>query len=102
MILLQFKRTKDTLENYYNDMTKIEEIQHTPILTGLNPLANLSERPRIEVTVLSLVAGRRSVKEVELPESLEGFRKARKTAKKSLCSCLQTALGDDTLTEAKQ
>jgi hypothetical protein len=83
IILLEFKRTSDTSETYYKDMKKISDTQHTPILTGLNARvkkgpsrATHGERPRMvqmEVEVLSLVAGQRSVNERERLESLKVF-----------------------------
>jgi hypothetical protein len=35
VILLEFKRTSDSGESYFKDMWKVEDKQHTPILTGL-------------------------------------------------------------------
>jgi len=64
-------------------MTKIADIQHTRILAGLNPLANLSERPRMGVCYTLTSCRRRSVNKKELLESLKVFGKARKTARKS-------------------
>jgi hypothetical protein len=37
-ILLEFKRTSDQRESYFQDMWKVTENQHTPILTGLRTL----------------------------------------------------------------
>jgi hypothetical protein len=54
IIMLEFKRTSDTAETYYFDMRSIAERQHTPILEGLNALAE--ERGWV-VEVLPLVAG---------------------------------------------
>ncbi len=39
IILLEFKRTNDTTETYFQVMWKVVEKQHTPILTGLRVLA---------------------------------------------------------------
>ncbi len=39
IIMLEFKRASDTTETYYSDMKSIAERQHTPILEGLNALA---------------------------------------------------------------
>ena len=39
IILLEFKRTCDTAETYFQTMWKVTEKQHTPILTGLRALA---------------------------------------------------------------
>ena len=38
IIMLEFKRTSDTVEKYYSEMKSIAERQHTPILEGLNTL----------------------------------------------------------------
>ena len=60
IILLEFKRAADSSESYYQDMWKVAEKQHTPILTGLSALA--ADRDW-EVEVVPLVVGQRSVKE---------------------------------------
>ena len=39
IILLEFKRTSDAAETYFQDMWKVVEKQHTPILTGLRTLS---------------------------------------------------------------
>jgi hypothetical protein len=39
IIMFEFKHTSDTAETYYSDMKAITERQHTPILEGLNALA---------------------------------------------------------------
>jgi hypothetical protein len=39
IILLEFKRASDAVESYFQDMWKVAEKQHTPILTGLRALA---------------------------------------------------------------
>ena len=38
IILLEYKRTSDTAETYFQVMWKVAEKQHTPILTGLRAL----------------------------------------------------------------
>ena len=38
--LLEFKRDTDSSESYYQDMWKVSEKQHTPILTGLKELTS--------------------------------------------------------------
>jgi hypothetical protein len=70
VILLEFKRTADTSEMYYEDMRAVAEKQHTPILVGLNALA---EERGWKVEVMRLVAGQRSVREREWLESLKSF-----------------------------
>ncbi len=60
IILLEFKRTSDSGECYFQDMWKVVENQYTPILTGLRSLTG--ERGW-EVEVVLLVAGHWSVRE---------------------------------------
>ena len=59
---LEFKRTSDCGESYYEDMWKVADKQLVPILKGLRALAG--ERGW-EVEVVPLVAGQRSVREKE-------------------------------------
>ena len=54
IVLLEFKRTSDCGESYYEDMWKVADKQHVPILTGLRSLAG--ERGW-ELEVVPLVAG---------------------------------------------
>ena len=70
IILLEFKRTSNTAEAYFQVMRKVAEKQHTPILTGLRDLA---EERGWEVAVVPLVAGQRSVREKEWLEALRIF-----------------------------
>ena len=70
IILLEFKRTADYSESYYQDMWRASEQQHTPILMGLWTLA--ADRGW-EVEVVPLVSGQRSVKEKEWMESFKIF-----------------------------
>ena len=62
IVLFEFKRTSDCGESYYEDMWKVADKQHVPILTGLRALTG--ERGW-EVEVVPLVAGQRSVREKE-------------------------------------
>ena len=39
IMLLEFKRTSDCGESYFQDMRRVAEQQHVPILTGLRTLA---------------------------------------------------------------
>jgi hypothetical protein len=39
IMLLEFKRTSDCGESYFQDMRRVAEQQHVPILTGLRALA---------------------------------------------------------------
>ncbi len=59
IIMLELKRASDTAETYYSDMKSIAERPHTPILEGLNALAE--ERGWV-VEVLPLVAGQSLVR----------------------------------------
>ena len=52
IILLEFKRTSDAAEAYFQDMWKVAEKQHTPILTGVRAL---TEDRGWEVEVVPLV-----------------------------------------------
>ena len=46
IIFLEFKRTSDSTESYFQDMWKVVEKQHTPILTRLRVLSP-DGRPRM-------------------------------------------------------
>ncbi len=70
IILLEFKRTSDYGESYFNDMWGVAEKQHTPIMIGLRALA---EEREWEVVVVPLVAGQRSVREKEWLEAFKTF-----------------------------
>jgi hypothetical protein len=70
IVLLEFKRTSDVVEAYFQVMWKVSEKQHTPVLTGLR---TLSEERGWEVEVVPLVAGQRSVREKEWLEDLRIF-----------------------------
>jgi hypothetical protein len=70
IVLLEFKRTSDCGESYFQDMWRVAEQQHVPILTGLRALAG--ERGW-EIEVVPLVAGQRSVREKEWLEALRIF-----------------------------
>ena len=62
IMLLEFKRTSDCGESYFQDMRRVAEQQHVPILTGLRTLA---EERGWEIEVVPMVAGQRSVREKE-------------------------------------
>ena len=81
IVLLEFKRTTDSSESYYQDhsMWKVSEQQHTPILTGLRTLVSDREW---EVEVIPLVVGQRSVKEIEWLKSLKVFGIDKEDGKK--------------------
>ena len=70
IVLLEFKRTSDCGESYYEDMWRVADKQHVPILTGLGALA---EERGWEIEVVPLVAGQRSVREKEWLEALRIF-----------------------------
>jgi hypothetical protein len=63
-------RTSDCGESYFKDMWKVAENQHSPILAGLNTLA---EERGWEVALVPLIAGQRSVREKEWLEALRIF-----------------------------
>jgi hypothetical protein len=66
IVLLEFKRTSDCGESYYEDMWKVEDKYHVPILTGLR---TLSGERGWEVEVVPLVEGQWSVREKEWLEA---------------------------------
>jgi hypothetical protein len=70
IVLLEFKRTSDCGESYYEDMWRVADKQHAPTLTGLRALAG--ERGW-EIEMVPLVAGQRSVREKEWLEALRIF-----------------------------
>jgi hypothetical protein len=70
IMLLEFKRTSDCGESYFQDMRRAAEQQHVPVLTGLRVLTG--ERGW-EIEVVPMVAGQRSVKEKEWLEALRIF-----------------------------
>jgi ribonuclease HI len=70
IMLLEFKRTSDCGESYFQDMRRVAEQQHVPILTGLRTLA---EERGWEIEVVPMVAGQRSVREKEWLEALKIF-----------------------------
>jgi hypothetical protein len=70
IVLLEFKRTTDCDESYFQDMRRVAEQQHVPILTGLRALAG--ERGW-EIEVVPMVASQWSVREKEWMESLRIF-----------------------------
>ena len=70
IVLLEFKRTSDCGESYYQDMWRVADKQHAPVLTGLRALA---EERGWEIEVVPMVAGQRSVREKEWLEALRIF-----------------------------
>jgi hypothetical protein len=70
IVLLEFKRTSDCGESYYEDMWRVSNKQHVPILTGLRALGG---HRGWEVEVVPLVAGQQSVREKEWLEALRIF-----------------------------
>ncbi len=70
IFLLEFKRTSDCGESYYQDMWRVADKQHVPILTGLR---SLSGERGWEIEVVPLVEGQRSVREKEWLEALRIF-----------------------------
>jgi hypothetical protein len=61
-MLLEFKRTSDCGESYFQDMRRVAEQQHVPILADLRSLA---EERGWEIEVVPMVAGQRSIREKE-------------------------------------
>ncbi len=92
IVLLEFKRTSDSSESHYQDMRKVEEKQHTPLLTGLRVLGADREW---EVEVVPLVAGQRSVKENEWLEPLKIFGIGTEDEKKIIHSLGYTLLNEN-------
>jgi len=70
IVLLEFKRVSDSSESYFQDMWRVEEKHHTPILMGLR---TLTVDRKLEVEVVPLVEGHRSVKEKEWLEVFKVF-----------------------------
>ena len=91
IVLLEFKRTSDCGESYYEDMWKVADKQHVPILTGLRALAG--ERGW-EVEVVPLVAGQRSVREKEWLEALRIFGIGKEDGQRILGRLGRTLLDD--------
>ena len=79
IVHLEFKRTTDSSESYYQDMWKVAKQQHIPILTILRVLTTYQEW---EVEVNPLVVGQRSVKEMEWLKSLKVFGIDKENGKK--------------------
>ena len=81
IVLLEFKRTSDCGESYYQDMWRVADKQHAPILTGLRALA---EERGWEIEVVPMVAGQRSVREKEWLEALRIFGIGKEDGQKIL------------------
>ncbi len=71
IVLLEFKRVSDYGESYFEDMWKMSEKQHTPILVGLRALM---EERGWEVKVVPLTTGQRSFREKEWLETYKALR----------------------------
>jgi hypothetical protein len=89
IMLLEFKRTSDCGESYFQDMRRlgVAEQQHVPILTGLRALAG--ERGW-EIEVVPMVAGQRSVRE----EWLEALRIGKEDGQRILGRLGRTLLDE--------
>ncbi len=76
IVLLDFKRTSDSSESYYQDMYKVSENQYTPILTGVRTLTvDRDSEWEVEVVPLFVLPGQRSVNGKEITkEWLETFK----------------------------
>ncbi len=71
IILLEFKRTSDCGESYFQDMRRVAEQQHVPILAGLRGLA---EERGWEIEVVPMVAGQRSGQRKGVARSTQDIR----------------------------
>jgi hypothetical protein len=91
ILLLEFKRTSDGGESYFQDMWKVVEKQHTPILTGLRAL--LADR-EWEVEVVPLIVGQSSVKEKEWLETLSIFGIGKEDGKRIIGRLGHTLLNE--------
>jgi hypothetical protein len=70
IVLLEFKRTSNCGEDYFQDMWRVTDKRYTPIRTGLRTM--VAERGW-EVEVVPLVVGQWSVREKEWFEALRTF-----------------------------
>ena len=70
IMLFEFKRTSDCGESYFQDMRRVAEQQHVPLLAGLRALP---EERGWEIEVVPMVAGQRSVREKEWLEAFKIF-----------------------------
>jgi hypothetical protein len=91
MILFEFKRTSDNGEGYFQDMWKVAERHHTPILTGLRTME--AERGW-EVEVVPPVTGQRSVREKEWLDVLRIFGIGKENGKRIISKLGHTLLDD--------
>ena len=80
IMLLEFKRTSDYGESYFQDMRRVAEQQHVPILAGLRALA---EERGWEIEVVPMVTGQRSVREKEWRKPLESSGSEKRMGKGS-------------------
>jgi hypothetical protein len=91
IMLLEFKRTSDCGESYFQDMRRVAEQQHVPILAGLRVLP---EERGWEIEVVPMVAGQRSVREKEWLEALRIFGIGKKDGQRILGRLGRTLLDD--------
>ena len=80
--IIKFKRTTDTAETHYSDMKSIAERHHTPILEGLNALAESGDG---WWKFLPLVTGQRSVREKQWLKTMKTFGISAEDGKKIIC-----------------
>jgi len=80
-----------TGESYFQDMWKVAEKQHTPILTGFRALEADREW---EVEVVPMVVGQRSVKEKEWLEVLRIFGIGKEDGKRIIGRLGHTLLNE--------
>jgi hypothetical protein len=91
IMLFEFKRTSDCGESYFQDIRRVGEQQHVPILGGLRALA---EERGWEIEVVPIVAGQRSVREKEWLEALRLFGIGKEDGQRILGRLGRTLLDD--------
>ena len=89
--MLEFKRTSDCGESYYQNMWRVADKQHAPILTGLRALTG---EGGWEIEVVPLVVGQRSVREKEWMEALRIFGIGKEDGQRILGRLCRTLLDE--------
>ena len=79
LVCIRFARASESSESYFQEIWKVVEKQHPPILTGLRALATDRDW---EVEVVPLVVGQRSVKEKEWLDTFKIFGIGKEDGKK--------------------
>jgi hypothetical protein len=91
IILLEYKRTNDCGEGYFQDTWRVVDKQHTPILTGLRTL--VVERGW-EVEVVPMVVGQWSVREKKWMQVLRTFGIGKEDGKRVIDRLGHTILSE--------